>query len=200
VELEQDASIAAGVVVNTAGVYADTVCAMVGLDLPLTTYSVTVVGSVPMPRMLDQVLGVGNADFAGRQELNGAVRLTDGGAPWPWPSHPLEPGDVQPSSDRVVALLECIRQIMPDLRSMRIARVWGGLLDVTPDEIPVYERTAVDGFVVAAGFSGHGFCLGPSTGRIIFDLVTRGQSSLPIGAFGLDRFGTAGVGRARLHG
>jgi sarcosine oxidase subunit beta len=200
VELDDGSSIAADVVVNTAGVYADTVCAMVGLDLPLTTYSVTVVGSVPMPRMLDQVLGVGNANFAGRQELNGAMRLTDGGAPWPWPSHPLESGDVQPSSDRVIALLECIRQIMPDLRLMRIARVWGGLLDVTPDEIPVYERTAIDGFVVAAGFSGHGFCLGPSTGRIIFDLVTHGESSLPIGAFRLDRFGTAGVGRARLHG
>ena len=28
----------------------------------------------------------------------------------------------------------------------------------------------------------------------------RGESSLPIGAFGLDRFGTSGVGRARLHG
>ena len=83
---------------------------------------------------------------------------------------------------------------------MRVAHVWAGLLDVTPDEIPVIERTEVEGFIVAAGFSGHGFCLGPSTGRIIRDLVMRGQATLPIDEFRLNRFGAHQVGRAQLHG
>ena len=94
------------------------------------------------------------------------MRLTDGGEPWSWPSRPLEPGDVQPSAEGVVRVLQRAWQLIPSLRSMRVARVWAGLLDVTPDEIPVIERTEVEGFIVAAGFSGHGFCLGPSTGRI----------------------------------
>lgn len=193
-------AIAADSVVNTAGVYADRVCAMVGLALPLTTYHVTAIGSIPMPRLLDQVLGVGNADFAGRQELNGAMRITDGGAPWSWPSRPLIPADIQPSAVMIATVLQRAWQLIPALRAMRVARVWGGLLDVTPDEIPVIARTDVRGFVIAAGFSGHGFCLGPVTGRLICDLVTTGRSSLPIAAFSLDRFVTARPGRATLHG
>ena len=154
-----------------------------------------------MPRLLDQVLGVGNADFAGRQELNGAMRLTDGGAPWSWPSRALEPGDVQPTADRVVTLLERIWRLIPSLRSMRLARVWGGLLDVTPDEIPVLDRTPVQGFFVAAGFSGHGFCLGPITGQIIRELVLDGRSSLPLEPFRLERFARPlAAAEAALHG
>lgn len=199
--VETDAgSIAADVVVNTAGVYADRICAMIGLDLPLTTYHVTAIGSVPMPRLLDQVLGVGNADFAGRQERSGAMRITDGGAPWSWPARPLAPGDVQPPAAMVATVLQRAWQLIPALRSMRVARVWGGLLDVTPDEIPVIARTEVQGFVVAAGFSGHGFCLGPVTGHLIRDLATTGEPSLPIVAFQLNRFVTDRPGRAALHG
>ncbi|MGI8690126.1 MAG: NAD(P)/FAD-dependent oxidoreductase [Thermomicrobiales bacterium] len=199
--VETDAgAIAADVVVNTVGVYADRICAMIGLDLPLTTYHVTAIGSVPMSRLLDQVLGVGNADFAGRQELSGAMRITDGGVPWSWPARPLVLGDIQPPAATVATVLQRAWQIIPALRAMRVARVWGGLLDVTPDEIPVIERTHVAGFIVAAGFSGHGFCLGPATGRLICDLATMGESSLPIDAFRLTRFVTDRPGRAALHG
>src|SRR4030088_360041 len=75
-----------------------------------------------------------------------------------------------------------------------IARVWAGLLDNTPDALPVIERTPeMKGLVIAAGFSGHAFCSGPITGRLICELVTSGETSLPIDAFRRARFaaGTA---------
>ncbi len=71
---------------------------------------------------------------------------------------------------------------------MRIARIWGGLLDMTPDGLPVIEATPVTGFIVAAGFSGHGFCLGPVTGQMLCELATRGAASFPLEPFRLARF------------
>jgi sarcosine oxidase subunit beta len=70
-----------------------------------------------------------------------------------------------------------------------VAKVWGGLLDLTPDALPVIERSPeIDGLIIAAGFSGHGFCLGPITGQILADLAVIGTTELPIEAFQLSRF------------
>ena len=81
-----------------------------------------------------------------------------------------------------------------------VARVWGGLLDMTPDALPIIERVAeVEGLVVAAGFSGHGFCLGPVTGQIVRDLVLEGTTAFPIQPFKGDRF-AAVSDWPRLHG
>jgi sarcosine oxidase subunit beta len=92
--------------------------------------------------------------------------------------------------------------VLPALAGVGVARVWGGLLDMTPDALPIIERVPqFDGLVIAAGFSGHGFCLGPVTGQIVRELVLEGATALPIQPFSWDRF-TAVSGRAAttLHG
>jgi sarcosine oxidase subunit beta len=46
------------------------------------------------------------------------------------------------------------------------------LIDLTPDALPVIDAPeSVAGLVVAAGFSGHGFCLGPISGLLCADLA-----------------------------
>lgn len=60
---------------------------------------------------------------------------------------------------------------------------------MTPDALPVIERVPeITGLVVAAGFSGHGFCLGPVTGRILADLTLHRSTALPIEPFCRERF------------
>jgi sarcosine oxidase, subunit beta len=83
-----------------------------------------------------------------------------------------------------------------------VAKVWGGLLDMTPDALPIMERTPeLDGLVLAAGFSGHGFCLGPVTGQIVRDLVLEEKTAFPIQPFKWDRFAAmSGLAPATLHG
>ena len=44
------------------------------------------------------------------------------------------------------------------------------------------------GFCNACGFSGHGFALGPITGKLIAELILTGKPSLPLDAFRLSRF------------
>jgi glycine/D-amino acid oxidase-like deaminating enzyme len=95
-----------------------------------------------------------------------------------------------------------VRDIAPALAEARVASVWGGLLDLTPDALPVNERSAeVSGLVVAAGFSGHGFCLGLVTGQIVRDLVIAGHTEFPIASFRRDRFARgSGLAAAALDG
>lgn len=194
--------LATDLVVIAAGVYADRLCAMVGLELPLSVRHTTVVQTVPLPPLLRQVLGVAGGDFAGRQEVSGAMRFTGGGEGWHWPTRPLEPEDVQPPAQHVATTIERGVAVLPALAEARVSRVWGGLLDLTPDALPVIERVPdVEGIIVAAGFSGHGFCLGPITGQIIRELATSGTSSLPLEPFRLRRFAQpVATAPVRLHG
>jgi sarcosine oxidase subunit beta len=102
----------------------------------------------------------------------------------------------------VVTIINRASVVLPAVAAARLARVWGGLIAMTPDGLPVIERSdEVEGLVIAAGFSGHGFCLGPITGRIVCELVTEGETSLPIEPFRRDRFeGMQWTARAELHG
>jgi sarcosine oxidase subunit beta len=181
--------IAADVVVVAAGVYSDRLLSGVGLGLPLRVSLTAVVQTVPAPPLLRQVLGVANADFAGRQEVSGRFRFTSGRLPWTWPEHELGAESVMPPISGIHVLLERGMAIIPALATIPIARVWAGLIDNTPDALPVIERSPeIDGLVIAAGFSGHGFCLGPITGQLICELVTRGETTLPIEPFRRSRF------------
>lgn len=195
-------AVAADVVVLAAGVYTDRLCAMAGLEFPLRTAHVAVVQTAPLPPLIRQVIGVANADFAARQEVGGRVRMTGEAFPWHWPAQPVGADDVQPPAWGVRAVLDRAAAVLPALADAKVARVWGGLIDLTPDGLPVIERAPeVEGVVIAAGFSGHGFCLGPITGQLVRELITTGTPSLPLGAFRRARL--AGPGRpapAELHG
>jgi sarcosine oxidase, subunit beta len=196
--------IAADVVVVAAGVYTARLCAPLGLDLPIQVSRVAVVQTVPLPPLLRQVLGTAGADFAGRQEVGGRFRLTGSGRPWPHQLGDLARGDdpVLPPAEDVIAALTRGIEVLPALGDARVARVWGGLLDMTPDALPIIERTPdLEGLVLAAGFSGHGFCLGPVTGQIVRDLVREGTTVFPIQPFRRDRFAAiSGLAAATLHG
>lgn len=61
----------------------------------------------------------------------------------------------------------------PSLAGLQVAASWGGLIDSTPDGIPVIS--AVDplpGLYMSTGFSGHGFGIGPAAGQLAADLIT----------------------------
>jgi glycine/D-amino acid oxidase-like deaminating enzyme len=66
-----------------------------------------------------------------------------------------------------------LTEAFPVFQSMRVAESWGGMIDVTPDGIPVISAVdAVPGFFIATGFTGHGFGISPAAGRLMAELVT----------------------------
>lgn len=60
----------------------------------------------------------------------------------------------------------------PGLKDIKMAESWAGMIDITPDALPVISPVeAIPGFFLATGFSGHGFGIGPGAGRLTADLI-----------------------------
>jgi len=197
-----DGPIGADVVIVAAGIYTPRLLEPLGLALPLRVTHVPAVQTVPAPPMLDPVIGIASGKFAGRQQADGRFRLTTGNTPWSGGDR-HDQYNVQPTLEQVRDTIDVSTRILPGIQGLRVAQVWGGLLDLTPDALPVIERSHdVDGLVIAAGFSGHGFCLGPITGQILADLAVFGSTELPIEPFRLARFTdqAAGAEALTLHG
>ena len=80
-----------------------------------------------------------------------------------------------PAPDRMALdnALANFKATYPALRDLTVAERWAGMIDATPDAVPVISPVeALPGFFIASGFSGHGFGIGPGAGRLAADLVT----------------------------
>ncbi len=69
--------------------------------------------------------------------------------------------------------LDALAADHPEFKGVKIVNKWAGLIDVTPDAVPVISAVEqIPGFFLATGFSGHGFGIGPGAGKLTADLVT----------------------------
>ena len=109
---------------------------------------------------------IGRSFFEGPEAL--ARWSLDGVSPFERVRTLDPPGDAQ-----LVKLgLERLAINYPALKGLEVAASWGGLIDSTPDGIPVIS--AVDpmpGLFMSTGFSGHGFGIGPAAGQLAADLI-----------------------------
>ena len=81
--------------------------------------------------------------------------------------------DPKPSQANLDAGRANLVRAFPGFAEMQVTESWGGMVDVTPDGVPVIGPVPdVAGFFLASGFSGHGFGIGPGAGRLMADLVT----------------------------
>ena len=86
--------------------------------------------------------------------------------------------------------LVALRRAFPSFASARITHSWAGLIDTTPDELPVLDRVdRYPGLFVASGFSGHGFGTGPAAGLLMAQLVNCESPCVDPRPFSLSRFG-----------
>lgn len=66
-----------------------------------------------------------------------------------------------------------LRAAWPVFDKAVIEDVWAGMMDITPDSLPVIDAVdGIPGLTVASGFSGHGFGTAPAAGQLAADLVT----------------------------
>ena len=181
--------IPAGRVILATGVFGNALLQPLGLAVPLDVRMVTAIRTVPAAPMLDQVIGVANADCAGRQEVTGRFRFTSGSVEW---TGAMEEGvrpRVRPPTRGVANAISLFGGVVPAVLDTPIDEIWAGLIDQTPDALPVLHSVAEPaGLVVAMGFSGHGFCLGPVTGQIAAAMAQDLPTGLPLEPFALTRF------------
>ncbi len=97
--------------------------------------------------------------------------------------------DPSPSKKALRQSWSAARNAFPVLAQSEVVESWAGMIDVTPDAIPVISGVDdLPGFFMATGFSGHGFGIAPGAGRLMADLVTGSTPCVDPAAFRLARF------------
>ena len=105
--------------------------------------------------------------------------------------------DPQPNPAIVEESRKNLVRAFPAFAPARIAQSWGGLIDTTPDSVPVIGPVpAVPGFFLMSGFSGHGFGIGPGAGRLMAELILGATPVVDPAPFRFERFERGTLARA----
>lgn len=115
--------------------------------------------------------------------------------PKSWPLDAASPFEMtrvlnpKPSKSVLKGIRENVDKVFPQLASVDIVESWAGMIETTPDVIPVIDQVdSIPGFYIATGFSGHGFGIGPGAGKAIAGMLTNTESGIPLDEFRLSRF------------
>jgi sarcosine oxidase subunit beta len=182
----KDEEIGARTVVNAAGPWAGQVAKLAGVDLPIEPLRrhIFVTEAVPgldedFPLTIEFASGL----YAHRESGGVLLGMAD-------PNE--KPGfDDSVNADFMPAVVERALSRFPILERTSIKTGWAGLYEDTPDKHPILGRVdGIEGFINAAGFSGHGIMHAPATGELIAELIVDGKTSLDISALSASRFKT----------
>jgi hypothetical protein len=79
--------------------------------------------------------------------------------------------DPQPSACELTKIRQHFASAFPEIGLPTIGRSWAGMIDVTPDSLPVIDHAPIPGLIVATGMSGHRFGIGPGVAGVLSDLA-----------------------------
>jgi len=163
------------------GLFAD----MLGILLPLAPARVEMIATEPLPLMRHG--GVAGNGLYGRQTLRG--NLVYGGGPHEWINVPDMAAPDHPNTPLVRNLARRLAELLPGAAHLRVIRSWGGVVENTPDGLPVIDRLASPDNVVVATMSSVGFGLSPAVGKALSELVIHGRCLFgDLSALALSRF------------
>jgi sarcosine oxidase, subunit beta len=175
----------ADVVVIAAGPQTGLLAAMAGVWMPLAPARAEMIITEPLPLMFRG--GVDGNGIYGRQTLRG--NLAYGGGPHEWIDVADMTAPTKPSTPLLRNLARRLAELFPGAAHLRLIRSWAGIVENTPDGLPIVERLAAPDNLVVATMSSVGFGLSPAVGKAISELVQHGQcrfadlSSVRLGRF-----------------
>ena len=178
-------SIAGRWVINAAGVWSTALSGTLGVSLPIRPKAHQMMVTEKAPPMLTPVLTCLGRGLSLKQMPQGQFvigggwpGISDMGAGRGWPKI----GSPNGSASHMTA-------VVPAAIGLLVLRIWNSLEAHTLDGIPVVgEVDGVEGYLLATGFSGHGFALAPSVGAVLAELITTGKTSLSLDQLNLRRY------------
>lgn len=202
-------------VVLATGAWTPAMSDPLGIELPIRPMRLQVVQTEPAPPRLEHLLygavalkqygifreldSFDEALFRNEAEdrhgfalLEAACQKADGsyllGCAMDYPGF-----DWRPDLRGVALVNEVLAADIPELAGVGFARAWAGLLPYTPDNLPIIgPMPGLDGLVVAAGHVfGNG--AGPTTGRLVADLVCGSEPVVDPTPYRADRSGLEGA-------
>ena len=105
------------------------------------------------------------------------------------------PSDKEPSFQThtdhqgLVVMAEKTIARVPGLQQARVSRGWAGLYAISPDHHAILGPVpGIEGFILANGFSGHGFQHSPAVGQILADFLIEDKACSELSALSIERF------------
>jgi len=97
--------------------------------------------------------------------------------------------DPEPNKNIVKEIRHKLGTVFPDLDGIQIVESWAGMVETTPDVVPIIDAPdSIPGFNIATGFSGHGFGIAPGAGKAVAAMLTGNDSGLDLHPLRLNRF------------
>ena len=182
-------TVATEAMICCAGAWSAEVGAMVGVRLPVTPLrrQILVTESLPpavarlAPATMPMTIDVASTFYLHREGPGMLLGMS-------WQGE--EPGFRTALSDAWLPdLTAAIEARAPKLLDVGVAHGWAGLYEVTPDHNALIGRSpAVETFLYATGFSGHGFLQGPAVGEILRDLYLDREPFVDVRPLAAERF------------
>ncbi|HEX2696733.1 MAG TPA: FAD-dependent oxidoreductase [Anaerolineales bacterium] len=171
-------------ILNAAGPWAGQIGRMAGVSIPIQPIRRQVFTTTPLPEIPPNFPFV--IDFAQSLYFH---REGDGLMIGMSNQNEIPGFDQQVDEEFEIHNLEAALVRMPVIEKASRASHWAGLYEVTPDAHPIFGKTPVDGFLVVAGFSGHGFMHGPISGKLMAEYIVDGTfQTVDVSALDLARF------------
>jgi glycine/D-amino acid oxidase-like deaminating enzyme len=96
--------------------------------------------------------------------------------------------DPAPDMALVRSAYEDASRALPGMGPQMLSVAWGGVIDNTPDGIPVVSAVKrLPGLYLCTGFSGHGFSSSMGAGHCLAQLMLDGKSEVDLAAFSYER-------------
>ncbi len=198
VRTDEHGPIAADVVVNAGGMYANQIGRLAGVEVPVVPFAHQYLltkpvpgGSVDLPTMRDPDRLVyfrgeaGGGLVMGGYERNPATWAVDDGPPADF-NHQLLPDDWE----RFESLAENAFGLVPVLQTAEVVTMINGPEAFTPDGEFILGESEVRGFFVAAGFCAHGIAGAGGVGKVMADWIVHGEPEYDVWKMDIRRFGS----------
>ncbi len=186
VRLAKGGGVAAGLVVNAAGMHAAKVAGMAGLELPVGPHKVYTFVFDCQQEVAHRPLTIDVSGLVFRPEGTGFISIFQEGA-----SEESRCFDFEVDYERFETLLwPILAHRVPAFEAIKMRRAWAGHYDHNffDHNAILGPHPEVAGILFINGFSGHGLQQSPAAGRALAELITFGAyQSLDLRLFSYDR-------------
>lgn len=181
-------SISTALIVNAAGAWGGEVARLAGMEIPVRPYRRQVFATTAfdlIPRPVPMVIDLDRFFYFRGEDPCIILGMSD--------REELPSFNTHVDRAFLERVIDAAIHRAPVLENAEIQKGWAGLYAITPDENPIIGAIPeIGGFFCAVGFSGHGFQHGPAVGRILAELIVKGDAGFDLSPFARDRFENIG--------
>lgn len=174
------------VVINAAGAWAPILHQTIGSTLPqIKPYCHQMSATFAAPlKFMGPTISAEGKKISLKQTIDGRIRAGGGYSAKPGP----DPYTGLFNQESLDEQRNVVTSIIPDAENYPVDFIYHGVEAHSVDDIPILGPVPeVEGYILATGFSGHGFTLSPGIGQVISDIVQQKPNPISIEEFSITR-------------